>query len=104
MTLPLAGDSPNLSVSHHLEVIRADWQLTFPAEVAPNICPPYVASPNFTPWYGEACMEFTSCPRMLHGQPTGGTEIQTCDLHIHSPFLSIQPPCLHETLPEYHQL
>ena len=29
-------------------------------------------------------MEFTSCLRMLHGQPTGSTEIETCDLYIQS--------------------
>ena len=49
----MAGDSPNLGVSHHLEVIRAGGQLTSHAGVVPNVCPPYVASPNFTPWYGE---------------------------------------------------
>ena len=53
--LPLAGESPNLGVSHHLEVIRADGQLTSHAGLAPSICPPYVsASPNFTPWCGGA--------------------------------------------------
>ena len=53
--LTLAGDSPNLGVSHHLEVIRADGQFTSHAGLAPSICPPYVfASPNFTPWYGRA--------------------------------------------------
>ena len=45
----------NLGVSHHLEVIRADGQLTSHAGLATSICPPYVfASPNFTPWYGGA--------------------------------------------------
>ena len=34
------------------------------------------------PWYVEVHMEFTSCPRILHGQPSGSTEIQTHDLHI----------------------
>ena len=54
-TLPLAGDSPNLGVSHYLEVIRADGQLTSHAGLMPSICPPYVfASPNFSPWYGGA--------------------------------------------------
>ena len=76
---------PNLGVIHHLEVIRADGQLTSHAGLAPSVCPPYVASPNFTPWYGEACMEFTSCPRMLLGQPIGSTEIQTHYVHIQSP-------------------
>ena len=53
--LTLAGDSPDLGVSHHLEVIRADGQLTSHAGLAPSICPPFVfASPNFTPWYGGA--------------------------------------------------
>ena len=48
---PLTGDSPNLGVSHHLQVIRADGQLTSHVGLAPSICPPYVfASPNFTPW------------------------------------------------------
>ena len=40
---------------------------------------------QFTLWLGEACMEFTSCQRVLHSQPTGSTEIQTHDLHIQSP-------------------
>ena len=45
----------NLGVSHHLEVIRADGQLTSHAGIVPSICPPYVfAGPNFTPWYGGA--------------------------------------------------
>ena len=35
--------------------------------------------------WGEAHMEFTSCPRMLHSQPTGRTGIWTSDLHIQSP-------------------
>ena len=30
-------------------------------------------------------MELTSCPRMLHCQPTGSTEIPTCNLCIQSP-------------------
>ena len=30
-------------------------------------------------------MEFTSCPRMLHSQPTGSTQIRTRDLRIQSP-------------------
>ena len=30
-------------------------------------------------------MEFTSCPRMLHSQPAGSTEIRACDLYIQSP-------------------
>ena len=52
---PWAGDSPNLGVSYHLEVIRADGQLTSHAGLVPSICPPYgFASPNFTPWYGRA--------------------------------------------------
>ena len=51
---PWQGIHPYLGVSHHLEVIRADGQLTSNAGLAPSICPPYVfASPNFTPWYGE---------------------------------------------------
>ena len=29
--------------------------------------------------YSKAGMEFTSCPRMLHGQSTGSTEIRTHD-------------------------
>ena len=47
--------SANLGLSHHIEVIRADGQLTSHAGLVPSICPPYVfASPNFTPWYGGA--------------------------------------------------
>ena len=57
--LTLAGDSPNLGVTHHLEVIRADGQLTSHAGLVPSICPPYVfVSPNFTPWYGGASQWF----------------------------------------------
>ena len=40
-------------------MIRADGQLTSHAGLVPSICPPYVfASPNFTPWYGEASQWF----------------------------------------------
>ena len=39
-------------------------------------------------------MEFTSCPRMLHCQLTGSTEIRNRDLHIQSHALSIRPPPL----------
>ena len=60
-------------------------ELTLHVGLEPSVCPPYVASPNFTPWYGEAHMEFTSCSKMLHSQPTGSTEIRTHDLHIQSP-------------------
>ena len=48
--LTLAGNSPNLGVSHHLEVIRAGGQITSHAGLVPSVCAPYVASPNFTPW------------------------------------------------------
>ena len=64
---------------------QSRWAAYIPCRLAPSFCPPYVASHNFTPLHGEACMEFTSCPRMLHGQPTGSTEIWTPDLHIQSP-------------------
>ena len=50
------GDSPKFGANHHLEMIRADRQLTSNAGLAPVVCPPYVASPNFTPWYIEAHM------------------------------------------------
>ena len=43
------------------------------------------ASAHFIPQYGEAHMEFTSCPRMLHSWPTGSTETQTYYLCIQSP-------------------
>ena len=46
---------------------------------------PPLSGTNFTPWLGEAHMEFTYCPGMLLGQPTGSTEIQTGVLHIQSP-------------------
>ena len=46
---------------------------------------PHRAGTNFTPWYGEAGMEFTSCPRMLHSQSAGSTEIQAHDLCSQSP-------------------
>ena len=46
---------------------------------------PSLPSASFTPWQGEAHMEFTSCERMLHSQPTGSTEIQMHNLHIQSP-------------------
>ena len=39
---PWQGDSPNLGVSHHLEVIRADGQPTSHAGLVPSTCPPYV--------------------------------------------------------------
>ena len=40
---------------------------------------------SFTHEWGEACMEFTSCSRMLHSQPTDSTDIWTCNLCIQSP-------------------
>ena len=36
----MAGDSPNLGVSHHLEVIRAGRQFTSHAGLTPSVCPP----------------------------------------------------------------
>ena len=38
-----------------------------------------------SPLQAEAGMEFTSCTRMLHGQPIGSTETETHDVHIQSP-------------------
>ena len=55
-------------MSHHLEVFRADGQLTSHAGLVPRICPPCVTSANFTPWYGEVPMEFTSCPSYMVNQ------------------------------------
>ena len=50
---------PWQGLTHHLEVIRADGQLTTHAGLAPSVYPPYVfASPNFTPWYGKASQWF----------------------------------------------
>ena len=46
---------------------------------------PSLQGTNFTPWWGEAGMEFTSCPMMLCSQSTGSTEIGTHDVCIQSP-------------------
>ena len=46
---------------------------------------PWYYQYSFTPKWGEAHMDFISCPRMLHSQPTGSTETGTHDVQIQSP-------------------
>ena len=58
---------------------------------------PALLGTNFTPWWGEAGMEFTSYPRLLHSQPTGSTEIWTHNFHIQSP--RRYPFCQHISIP-----
>ena len=51
------------------------------------VCPvvPWHYWYSFTPKCDEACMEFTSCTRMLHSQQNGHTEIWTHNFCIQSP-------------------